>query len=677
MSFQHIPVKAISVTIDGVPTQYQYMGFNLPSNYPVFPGNDPPPPDPLAFRWEVTLTIANQQHSSIYTRAPGVYTGMDIEVGQWIGNITNGQSYQIISVTAKSDTEVTCIIQDIFRYNTFKDPNQTGEGGAPAGGGQEYVVFEIGDNGTPAVDPKPENLINPAFWINLISRFNYIDNQYDFALFQRYNTFALGDAIAIDPITGDFVKASSDDKITIGRVTSISDTLPNWFTINPVAKIDDLLDALPGNVGDIIYTDVAVPGALTTATGGDPVYVKLRDNGLSQTKSVANASAGPGTAFQVNGVTITVSSPGNMSSIVTDISAVSAQTGVNAAVGLVDNVVPYNPALQSTPYLSTVSPAAKATINGVEVIFDIAQTWGSDLTQAGSDAMAAAINASKIPGIVASSVLNGGLTLTNTTGGAITIVNTRNDTLGTPFAGPGSASGLPLSSSASTSQCIVLTAVDARAINLLNVITNPLGQMGLVSVENAPKACGLFIGAGLRQAANTVVVNLAARDALDALIGDQAFVIDSDDGSGNYVNQWSTWLWNGSAWVLMARESVSVVAAKTLEFTMSNTTASSFQIGEIVTGTRITDVSVEVLTAFGASATLELGYSIANPTSPTTVSAGIMTANLIDLSRTGMYVTTGDILFGTNTVTGDITITGTFNAAGSSTGSARILVSYV
>lgn len=679
MSFQHIPVKAIQALIQTV-TAFQYMGYQSPTGgWPVPPGSDPPDPTPVPFRWIVEMEIFPQTHSSRYTRQPGQYNGLDIDVGNWIADVGNGLSFQIISVLSKTSTSMTCIVQDIFRYNTFKSPSGDGTGSEPAPGSSQ-VIFEVDDAGFPTIDPKISTIVNSDFWINLTSRFNYINEQFDLSLFQNNNSLAFGDAVAVDPVTHEFVKASSQDKVTIGTVTSISDTMPNWFTINPVGKIANYLNFLPGDIGDIIYTDPLNPGNFTTVEGGDPVYVKLRNNGQTQTKTEPNPTTLPGFAMQINGATVEFTAPVNINTIASTMNSVSTSSGVVVTVGLVDNVVNFNPSLRGPfTYLETSGTTAQATINGVLVDFNIAQTWGTsaERTQAGSDAMASAINSAQIPNIIASSTLNNGLTLTNISGGAITIVNVRNDINGTPFAGSNSASGIPLSSSASTAQCVVLKAVDARAINLLDVTGSPTINMGLVSVENAPKACGLFIGAGLRQAANTVVVNLAARDALDALIGDQAFVIDSDDGSGNYVNQWSTWLWNGSAWVLMARESVSVVAAKTLEFTMSNTTASSFQIGEIVTGTRITDVSVEVLTAFGASATLELGYSIANPTSPTTVSAGIMTANLIDLSRTGMYVTTGDILFGTNTVTGDITITGTFNAAGSSTGSARILVSYV
>lgn len=649
-------------------------------NWPV-PTN-PPPSNPVLqskpFRWRVTMGLppplnSPQAHSSAYTRVPGLYNCMDVNVGMWIADINSGNAWQIIEIVSKTDTSIVAIIQDIYRYNTFKDPTQQGNGG-PASG--NYISFELGPDGLPAIDTSLP--LSSAFTQNISGRFDYVNLQYDYPLYQENNTFAVNDVIAVDPVTHIFVKADSTFKTAIGRVTSISDTVTGWFTINPVQKIVDYLDYLPGNIGDIIYSSTTDPSGVTTTPGGAELYVKLRNNTSSVSNSTGTGPTTSGNKFNLNDITITIGGSGTTSDLLTAVNAKTADTGISAQTVLAPTVAISN--IADTKYgqvaLFVGSPNAVATINGVSVTFNVASP--TDPTLALTPEMAQVINAANITNIVAESVSSDTLLkLTNTAGGAINIVNVSSDSDGMNFAGSNSGSGLPLSTPASTSSSVKFTAIDARPIEFVNVSGDPVGDFGLISVENGIKACGLYIQSGLRQSSSNVVLDLAALADLIPIIGDQAYVIDSDDGNGNYVGQWSMWIYDGTTWILTTRESVSVVAAKTLEYTMSNTTASSFQIGEIVTGTRITDVSVEVLTAFNSSATLELGYSIANPISPTTVSAGIMTADLIDLSRTGTYVTTGDILFGTNTVTGDITITGTFNAAGSSTGSARILVSYV
>jgi hypothetical protein len=86
------------------------------------------------------MTVADQTQSSYLTRQPGQYNGMDISVGQWIGNLVTGQVWQIISVTAQSATAVTVTVEDIDRYNTFRDPSGTGNGTPNSG---YYVVFTV------------------------------------------------------------------------------------------------------------------------------------------------------------------------------------------------------------------------------------------------------------------------------------------------------------------------------------------------------------------------------------------------------------------------------------------------------------------------------------------------------------------------------------------------------
>jgi len=54
-----------------------------------------------------------------------------------------------------------------------------------------------------------------------------------------------------------------------------------------------------------------------------------------------------------------------------------------------------------------------------------------------------------------------------------------------------------------------------------------------------------------------------------------------------------------------------------------------------------------------------------------------MPIGLTDLTVAGTYTTYTDLLFGTDTVQGDVTITAAFNVGSSSMGSAQIIVSYV
>lgn len=678
MPFLNIPIKSIQVEVTSS-IGIQTMPWYDPQDFPVQPPDPMPPSISRDFRWRLEISVTPQPHSSYITRYPGIYNGQDISVGQWIANSTTGQAWEIISVESKTSSNVTAIVQDVYRYNTFRDPQQSGDGSPISG---VYIVFQLGENGFPQIDPVPEAGISSTFTQNLQSRFEYINLQNDYPLYQEGNNFQLNDVIAVDPITNSFVLSDSNYRTAIGRVTSISDTIPGWFTVNPVQKVVDNLDYLPGGVGDTIYTSLTNPGELTTEPGGSQIYIKLRDNTSSVSYSTEPGPTAAGNVFQLNGVNVTVYAPGNKNSIVSSVNSVSAQTGVTASIAPVPSVVETNPALITSyyggePLLYAASSPATATINGVLVTFNITSSDPGYTDYARPAQMAQAINNASIPNIVASIESTNVLVIKNLSGGQINIVNGNNDINNTPFAGNNSGSGLLLSTPNSTDTHIKFLAVDARPINFLDVIGTPTLDFGLISVENGIKACGLYIEEGLRTATSTVVTNLAALYALSPLIGDQAYVINSADAQGNNVNQWSMWIYNGSTWVKTATQDSSSTDAKSIEAMVSYDSLNIVSIGEISTGRRVTLITVEVLEAFDTLATLNIGYQVNNPLVPPPVPAGLMSNAIIDLNVVGTYTTSTDILFGTDTEQGDVSIFATFNGNGSSVGNAQIIVSYV
>ena len=679
MAFLNIPLKSIQANLSSV-VGISTMPWYNPIEFPVLPGNPAPLPIQKDYRWRIVLDITTQTQSSILSREPGIYNGIDVVIGQWIANVTTGQAWQIITVESKSRTSATCIIQDVYRYNTFRDVSGGGNGGPGLG---TYVIFCIGETGVPEIDPVPPSGVSSNFGINIQSRFQYINLQFDYPLYQPNNNFAIDDIIAVDSTTHSFVKSSDQNRITIGRVTSISDTILGWFTINPAQKINDYLNYLPGGVGDIIYTDLAIPGALTVTPGGSQVYVKLRDNTSSiSVSTVKNGNTTVGNVFQLNGEDITVGGTGNLTNIVTASNLKSTQTGVSASLILSPTTVETNISYVSGTYGEVVlwasSSPAVSTINDVSITFNVTSTEPGYEDYARPAQMAQVINAANIPNIIAAATSSGTkLQITNTSGGVITITNTTPDVNGVTFAGTSSASGLVLSTIASTTRQIKFIAVDARAINFLDVVGNTVDDIGLVSVENGVKACGLYIEEGLRQASSTVVSDLTQLHSLSPFVGDQAYVINSDDGNGNNVGEWSLWIFDGSSWIETSNQDSATTDAKSLEYTLTIGSPSSINIGTISTGRRIALITVEVTTPFNGAATLDIGYQVQNPTLPPPVPTGLMTSSLIDLTVVGTYSTSKDILFGIDTPQGDITVTAKYVANGSTVGSAQIIVSYV
>ncbi len=166
-------------------------------------------------------------------------------------------------------------------------------------------------------------------------------------------------------------------------------------------------------------------------------------------------------------------------------------------------------------------------------------------------------------------------------------------------------------------------------------------------------------------------------NALSPLIGDQAYVIDSADSNGNNVGEWSLWLYDGSIWVETSNQDSSTTDAKSVEYTVTTTSPVSINIGHISTGRRVSLITIEVTTPFDAAATLAIGYQVDNPVPPPPEPQGLMAPGLSDLTVADTYTTSSDILFGTDTAQGDITITADFVLNGATTGMAKIIVSYV
>lgn len=639
---------------------------------------------PKAYRWVLTAEITPASHGSNLTRIPKVYDGLDIEVGDYVANIDTGIVLQVVRVLSKTSTSISCLVEDTLRYNTFLTDSGTGD--FPNIGA--IVFFQINELGVPMINPVPPGA-ETAFVSNVNARFNWLNPLNNYVLYQENNGFQQGDAICIE--SEEFVLASAENVSKFVGTVLQSGPGPDQFILRPANGIIDFVPGLPGIVGDYLYPSLDGSGDLTLDDASRrPVFMKIAMEIPTFTIGTNPNPVGvDGDIYQINGYDIgPISGSYNVSTAVSQINAKTNLHKVTADVVAYRTQNISNDALCIFGYPVSVrgnsAPSMTAVINGVTVTFST-YIWGNingDVTQQYPADWAKDINAANIPNVVASvppGTTPNSITLTNLVGGSITIVNGVSDANGTPFAGPNSCSGLALSIPANTTQTTLrLQRLDGGPINLQDMSgVFLLGSCGVTSGQNGRYALGLNIEQGLRSSNTSVVADLTARDALLPLVGDEAYVINSNDGNGNYVNQWSTWLYNGSTWTLVARQSSSTVAAKTMAFSMTNATDPSFNIGSIVTGTRVTVITVEVLTAFSSTALLELGYTVNNPTNPVTVSAGLMTSALIDLSKTGVYATTSNILFGTDTVAGDVVLKGSYVSGGSTTGSARILISYV
>jgi len=613
--------------------------------------------NPKFYQWEIQGTVTAQNHGSHLTRKDFQYNGLDVQVGDWIAGATDGLCCRIVSISTKTYNSFTAVVEDWLRYNTFRSVSGTGIfsiGGA--------VCFQLNENGHPMIDPVPSSITSATFYQNINSRFQYLNPQMHYVLDQTSHGFGVGDVISIT--SSGFAKTTSASaNKTIGTVTNPGPG-PNQFMMRPNTRIIDFNPAIPGNVGDFIYTDNSTAGGLTTnSTSGKVQFLKVADAIQSSvTGTQVDPTVTANDVIEINETAVTLTST-TLTQTISDINGGTSTHGVTASSSPSPSTA--TTGTESLVYgLVGIYPGGSITINGTAVTFSTTTTGQSKygIAVGVEGDLVADVNAANPTNITAS--LSGtNVVLTNSTGGAITIVNTGNDGQGNPVAGASSGSGWALSTGASSGAFIKLTRSDGGEILLDETTGTPLNDLGLFSVHNGRPPLAVTVEQGIISGGGTTVVNdISARDALSPTVGDMVFVIDT--GNGEY----GFFVYSGGAWKLLADEDSANTDANTLSATVtqgggSGTTA----VGTVSNTSRITLVSIEVTQAFDhASATLTVGDS-GDPDR-------LVTDNDIDLTSTGTYAVQPAYQYTTGA---DVTINAYLNIGSATIGTAKVLVSYM
>ena len=647
------PAKVLSCTTDSI------------SNNAQWPHNDglgdkwwSSGSNPKYYRWNVTVTVTTQNHGSHLTRKDFEYNGLDVQVGDWIAEATSGICCRIISISAKSTTSVTMVVEDWLRYNTFR--STSGNGIFSTG---PSVIFQLNENGHPMIDPVPASITSSTFYQNINSRFQYLNPQMHYVLDQTSHGFSVGDVISITASGFAKTTTASANK-TIGTVTNPGPG-PNQFMMRPNTRIIDFNPAIPGSVGDFIYTDNSTAGGLTTnSSSGKVQFLKIAD---AVPSSITGTQVDPTTTasdvLEINETAVTFTG-GNLTQTISDINGSTSTHGVTASSSPSPSTA--ITATESLAYgLVGIYPGGSITINGTAVTFSTTTsgqaTYGIAVGIA--DDIIADVNAAGPTNITASKS-GTNVVLTNSSGGAITIVNTGNDGQGNPVAGASSGTGWPLSTGASSGAFIKLTRTDGGEILLDETTGTPLNDLGIYSVHNGRPPLAVTVEQGIVAGGGgtTVVSDITARNALSATVGDTVFVIDT--GNGEY----GFFVYSGGQWQLLADEDSANTDANTLSATVTQAGGSgTTAVGTVSDGSRVTLVSIEVTQAFDdANATLTVGDS--------GDADRLVTNNDIDLTSTGTYAIQPAYQYTTGS---DATINAYLNIGSSSQGSAKVLVSYM
>jgi len=632
----NVPSKVMPCIVTGsVSTEMWY--FDDGKGDPWWAGGMAPKP----YKWRITLEVAPVIHGSHLTRIPKTFNGIDIVVGDFIAGATDGKVLQIVEIESKTETDVTCIVEDVIRYNTFRSPTGFGIFTTPG----PAVLFQLNEEGDPMIDPLPTGIVSADFYANVSSRFKYLNPQRNFVLFQENNGFKEGDVIAMNAVTGDFELSTNTNIERLVGTVSHSGPGPHRFILRPMNGILDVVPGLPGSPGKFIFPINDGSGGLTTSDTGTPIYLQITDSvPTSILGSVVNGYTPANNSMEINGHTVVfaMGQVGNVANVnaASDINMSTPIHGVTAYASLSPTIITSDIGSFGSAY-GTVGgyPPFTAAINGVTINFTT-MTDGLasySLPIATASDIAIDINNAGIANISAHEDA-GLLVIEERLGGPVTLTNITNDLNNNPFVGTNSVISMGTSYTGQAgNQVLELRRDDGGEIIIKDITGTPSFDFGVVSGHNGFYALGLNIERGIRKAGTIVVADITARDTLaPTMVGDQAYVLDTGQG------EWGMYVYDGSMWIMVASldSAASDANSITHTFTMplSGTTDETAILGRVSNNSKIISVVAEVIAPLsgylGSPPELIVG-TVAEPEL-------FMDTYENDLEEVGSYVTNPD-----------------------------------
>lgn len=564
-------------------------------------------------RWEITVSVEPQNHGSNLTRHDFVYNGLDIVVGDWIAGATSGICLKIVSILSKTKNQVTCVVEDWLRYNTFK--NVTGNGIFNLG---PAVIFSLNENGIPVLDPLPSTVGND-FYATVVSRFQYLNPATNYVLHQPNHGFINGDVVAVTQ--AGFSKANSNTMSRLVGVVADAGPGPDLFIITPTNRIIDYDPAIPGSRGEFVFVDEQ--GNLTTTDTGKIIFLKVQDAiPTVLIGDVPDPTLPNGHTVKINDVTVVFSQSGNVSlaNVVEQINndtsnhkvvaaAVNTPTqitsdSINTVYGVTGGFVPFSARIDSgsgNTLVNFTTSSAGQLLYGENVAIP--------------EDMASDIIAANIANLTVNFTLTD-LTLVEINGNAINIYNETADLNQNNFVGVSNISGLPTTTPSTDTKNLSVSRSDGGEILIFEDTEFFRVNTGIASGHTGQYPLATSVSQGIRTGTTIVVADISARNSLNALVGDQAYVLDAGFG------EWAIYLYDGINWVQLGNQDSSTVDAKTLTTTFTMPAGGSGNstinpLGNISPGRKILSVSVEVIQEFtGASGNIAPNVEVGTVSEP-------------------------------------------------------------
>jgi hypothetical protein len=271
-------------------------------------------------RWSVQLTsILNQGFQDNSTRQDDLYNGIDVSPGHFIANLTGEKIFKIVSISEKTETTVTCIVED-SEMLTYRLTGSNNPASVP-----DYVLFSTNAENEPLI-VETQFSDGTLFSTDAISaietrfRLTEFDDRAKFS-HAVAPTVQVGDVVSVDA-SGNLVKAHSvgANAIPVGTVFEILrgglDVYVKPF--NDIINQHENPEEIDGNIGDIYYTDSSNPGKVTTTKDGSAVYLQLSDSVPTSVTATSSNLPTATDAVIINGATVFDGPGGDSVATITD-----------------------------------------------------------------------------------------------------------------------------------------------------------------------------------------------------------------------------------------------------------------------------------------------------------------------------------------------------------------------
>jgi hypothetical protein len=239
----------------------------------------------FTYQWQVDIAI-NAQFTGEWQNN-FAFTENDIQIGDWLIQTSNVPevSLQIVDIININAGIITCIIEDIDRYN-LQLTGSSGINPLSVSGVFDALVIRLGEDGLPIFNNVVPGSIPVTAEEQITSRFrfrNYLQNNY--RTYQPGHTFAVGNQISLNA-NGNYSLASAVGTSAyrvIGRVKDVNIPGDGWFTYEPKGKLVRYITPnLPGSPGGIVYLDPNNPGQLTSNKPNSgiaiPLFIKINNS---------------------------------------------------------------------------------------------------------------------------------------------------------------------------------------------------------------------------------------------------------------------------------------------------------------------------------------------------------------------------------------------------------------